>query len=108
MIQVRNKIIPFGGYKAMTVWPFIFIKKNANITDKLINHEEIHGRQQLEMLLIFFYLWYGIEWLIKFLFKYRNYNTASKNISFEREAYENDDNLSYLEDRKLYSWFKYI
>ena len=33
---------------------------------------------------------------------------AYKNISFEREAYSNQSNLSYLSERKHYSWFKCI
>jgi hypothetical protein len=30
------------------------------------------------------------------------------NISFEREAYDNDDNLTYLGIRKRYNWVKRI
>ena len=30
------------------------------------------------------------------------------NLSFEREAYGNERNLLYLENRKKYAWFKYI
>ena len=33
---------------------------------------------------------------------------AYKNISFEREAYQNQDDLDYLSNRKHYSWFSYI
>jgi len=33
---------------------------------------------------------------------------AYRNISFEREAYDNDDNLNYIKERKHYSWLKYI
>jgi hypothetical protein len=38
-----------------------------------------------EMLYIPFYLWYGVEWLIKLLCK----GNAYRNLSFEREAYDN-------------------
>lgn len=30
------------------------------------------------------------------------------NISFEREAYTNDNNLEYLKDRKYFAWIKYL
>ena len=45
MIVVKNKLIPFGRFDAMAVWPFIFVKKE--VSDKVINHERIHGRQQV-------------------------------------------------------------
>ena len=49
--------------------------------------ENIHGKQQLELLIIFFYLIYLVEWIIK----------GYRNISFEKEAYSNQDNLNYIE-----------
>ena len=74
-------------------------------TDRTMRHEAIHGRQQKEMLIIFFYIWYGIEWLVK-LIKYgsQSYN----NISFEREAYRNANDQDYLKKRKLFIWAKYL
>jgi hypothetical protein len=57
------------------------------------------------MLCIFFYLWYGIEWLIK-LPKYGR--LAYYAISFEREAYRYDFDKTYLERRKLFAWFHFI
>ena len=45
---------------------------------------------------------YLIEFLIRLLVK-RNWMQAYFNISFEREAYENEKNLTYLRDRKF--WF---
>lgn len=106
-MTIRNNIIPFEGYDFMAVWPFIFIRKDAVLNNIILNHEKIHFRQQGEMLLIPFYLWYGLEWLIK-LIKYKNSDKAYENVSFEREAYENQKNLDYLKNRKWYSWFKYI
>ena len=86
------------------VW-WIFARQE--LTDRVIRHEEIHIRQQKEMLVIFFLLWYGIEWLLR-LIQYRNRMTAYKNISFEREAYDNMSNIGYLDTRKAYSFIKYI
>jgi hypothetical protein len=43
MIIIKNKFIPFKGYKAITIWPFIFVKSDLNNVD--LNHEKIHGRQ---------------------------------------------------------------
>ena len=39
-----------------------------------------------ELLYIFFYLWYAVEYLIRLII-YRNTKLAYKNVSFEREAY---------------------
>lgn len=37
---VKNKIIPFNGFKAINLFGIIFVKKNLNNID--INHERIH------------------------------------------------------------------
>ena len=95
MILVNNKIIPFKGYKAVTIWPFIFVREPLNEVD--LNHENIHGRQQLELLIIIFYLIYFIEWIFK----------GYKNISFEKEAYQRQYDLDYLKHRPCYAmWFR--
>jgi hypothetical protein len=105
-MKIVNKYIPFKGYKAMAVFPFIFIRKEYEdrITDETINHEKIHFEQQKELLIIPFYVWYIMEYLIK-LFTCDN---AYRSISFEREAHSNDDNLDYLKVRKRYSFIKYL
>lgn len=107
MIIVKNNIIPLKGFTAITLWPFIFVRKDARMVATTIRHENIHGRQQKELLLAGFYILYSIEWLIKLCY-YRNSITAYKNISFEREAYANQNNVAYLDERKHFSWTKYI
>ena len=109
MITIKNNIIPFKGFTAMTLWPFVFVRKDEeqNYMHIVGHHEAIHGEQQKELLIVFFLLWYGIEWLIKLCY-YRNSMTAYKNISFEREAYKNQNDLAYLDIRKHYAWTKYI
>lgn len=102
---IYNNIIPFPGYKAINLFGVLFVRKGAVMKEEDINHEAIHTAQMKEMLYIFFYLWYIIEWVIK-LFIHDSY--AYRNISFEREAYQNEDNLKYLDNRKHYSWTKYL
>jgi len=93
---------------AIALWPFIFIKYDALKNDPcLVNHERIHLRQQLEMGIIFFYLFYILEFSYHFI-KYKNVNAAYFSISFEKEAFANDKNLVYLSERKLWGWRKYI
>lgn len=106
---VKNNIIPFKGFTAITLWPFIFVRKDEEkyYTDVVARHENIHGEQQKEMLIVFFLLWYGIEWLIKWAY-YRNRMTAYKNISFEREAYANQHGVTYTDSRKPFAWIRCI
>ena len=73
----------------------------------MLNHERIHLRQQAELLVVFFYVWYGLEYLIR-LIQYRNRHEAYKNISFEREAYANEKDLDYLKRRSFWEFLKYI
>jgi len=105
MIKIYNNIIPLKGLAAINLFGVLFVRKNVILTDRIINHEEIHTAQMREMLYVFFYLWYGIEWIFK-LFKYglKSY----ENLSFEREAYQNDNDLRYLEKRKMFEWVKFI
>lgn len=62
---IRNNILPFGRYKVLNLFGLLFVKKNAIIGPIVINHESIHTAQMKEMLYIPFYIWYGIEWLIR-------------------------------------------
>lgn len=107
MILISKYIIP-KGFVGIALYPFIFLRyKNLKEDEILINHEKIHLRQQLELLLIFFYIFYGLEWAFKFL-KYRNSYTTYKNLSFEREAYLNENNLNYTKNRKFWAFLKYL
>lgn len=72
----------------------------------LVNHEKIHFRQQLELLIIPFYILYVLNYLIN-LIKYKNHDQAYFHIVFEKEAYACDRNLAYLQQRRLFSWIKY-
>lgn len=104
---IRNKYIPFEGFKAINLFGILFVRGNARIDDQTLRHEEIHTYQMKEMCYIFFYLWYVIEWLTR-LIRLRDSKKAYRNISFEKEAYGNQTDLNYEKNRKLFSWFKYI
>lgn len=92
----------------MAVYPFILLKDRYQKADKtLINHERIHLKQQIELLILPFYLLYLFNYLIN-LIRYKNHYLAYFNIVFEKEAYACEQNLDYLQHRKLFSWLKYI
>ena len=123
---IRNKHIPFQGFRAINLFGILFVRENARIDDVTINHESIHSAQIAEvmiasapfalllwlltnvwfgLLLVIasYYLWYVIEWLIRL-----PKGNAYKNISFEREAYLNQGNAEYLSTRRLYSFMEYL
>lgn len=100
---IYNNIIPFKKYKAINLFGILFARKNAHITDITINHEEIHTEQIKELLYIFFYIWYFLEWLILSI-RYLSFHKAYRNIRFEKEAYQNQNNPYYLKNRKRYNY----
>ena len=115
---VENNILPLKGYKAMTVGPFIFVKKGTVLSEQDINHESIHWEQYKETFIIGFFLIYLIEFILKFISpsltinekkQGRSYwNRVYHSLSMERESYENQDNPNYLKNRQHYTWIKYI
>ena len=118
---VRNKYIPFPGYKAINLFGVLFVKNNAKIDDVTLNHEAIHSRQFVELMVLFavatvfirwwlpvfapfaFYAWYIVEWLIRL-----PKGNAYRNISFEREAYANEYDSEYLKKRGFFAFLKYL
>lgn len=92
----------------MTLFPFILIANKKLKEDKVfVNHERIHLRQQIEMLVIPFYVVYMIHYLVNRV-KLKDHNKAYRNIVFEREAYSNEKNMQYLAERRIWAWFKYF
>jgi len=98
----------------IALFPIIVLReKYQNSDDKfwikrgkqVINHESIHFQQALELGVLPFYILYVLEWFLKLPFYGAK---AYENISFEREAYGNDSNLNYLQNRKRYNWFRLI
>ena len=97
---IYNNVIPFKGFIAINLFEFLFVRKKLKhmLTREVLNHEKIHSAQMKELLYIPFYILYLIEWIFK----------GYKNISFEREANKEQDNLDYLKNRKHFSWYKFI
>ena len=98
----KSKRIPFKGFAAINLFGFIVVRKGVFANETLLNHERIHTAQMRELGFIFFYVFYGLEWLIRLPFK----GNAYRNISFEQEAYDHQNEPSYLEVRKHYAPFR--
>ncbi|NQY05336.1 MAG: hypothetical protein HRT68_03785 [Flavobacteriaceae bacterium] len=107
MILISKRIIP-KQFLGLTLWPFVILKRDDLKDDEvLVNHENIHLRQQLELLVLPFYFWYSLEYLIR-LIQYRDAYKAYRNISFEREAYAMEYDLAYTKKRPIWSFMKYL
>lgn len=102
------KVLTLGFANAIALYPFVFFSNKELLKVKsLLNHERIHLRQQIEMLIVFFYLFYAIEFFVR-LIRYRSRYDAYKNISFEREAFDNQTDLGYLRKRQLWAFKNYL
>ena len=98
----------YKDYVGLSLWPFIILKNTSLKEDAvLINHEKIHLKQQQELFIVPFYVWYVTEWLIRCIIYFDSYK-AYQNISFEREAYGNEKNMGYLNERQPFSFIKYL
>ena len=107
MILIVFKYLTPRGFRGITIFPFVIFthaEDKENIV--VVNHERIHIRQQLELLILPFYIWYFIEFFIR-LIQFKNKSQAYRNISFEREAYANEKDLEYLKSRSFWRFLKY-
>jgi|TARA_R110000782_G_scaffold70854_1_gene142301 hypothetical protein len=93
----------------ITIYPFVILREKYKTKKarRLINHESIHIKQQEELLVIPFYVLYVTEFLIKSII-YRSFKKAYYNLSFEREAYDNERKSKYISRRKSYACFSRI
>ncbi|MGA0557352.1 hypothetical protein ACO2Q8_11915 [Larkinella sp. VNQ87] len=102
MIVVR---VPFLWVSGMALFPFVLVRTRRPDA-VLLHHERIHLRQQLELGILPFYVWYLLEYGIR-RWQYRDHYTAYRNISFEREAFEHEADLTYWKNRPLYGFWRY-
>tara|TARA_R110001632_G_scaffold39207_2_gene98214 strand:+ start:1400 stop:1726 length:327 start_codon:yes stop_codon:yes gene_type:complete len=108
MFLIVNKYLLRKRFVGVTLWPFIVMKDRALENDTVfINHERIHLRQQRELLVLPFYIWYGLEFLLRLL-QYKDRYKAYRNISFEREAYSNEVDLDYLKRRPTWAFWRFL
>lgn len=98
----------FDKFSGCAVWPFIFLKSADLKNDKVfVNHEKIHLRQQLELLIVPFYIWYALEFCVH-LIRLKSKDKAYRAIIFEREAYSNQSDLTYLKERSFWAFLKWV
>ena len=106
-LLVSRYLIP-KGFSGLSVYPFVIVSERKYRDNRgFINHEKIHIRQQIEMLVLPFFIWYVLEYFVR-LIQYKNRNLAYRNISFEREAYKNESDLHYLKTRRFWTFLHYL
>lgn len=127
MKVIYNKILPIKGFYAITIIKWILIREEYKNLDgtytykRMLNHEGIHEQQILDFTpailpnwlrytigSICFYLLYGLEWLCKLLPCYLIGSNAYKSLCSEQEAYNNEMDFRYIENRPKLSWLKKI
>lgn len=112
MKVVYNRFIPFKGYLAINLFGILFVRgtrdeKEHRINGRVMNHEMIHTAQMKELAYIFFYLWYFMEYCVIRLC-HKKQGCAYHDVSFEEEAYLHENDEQYLQNRKHYSWIKFV
>lgn len=127
--RLAKILLAFTSCHTIALTWFVLSKRDEDKTDQVDrNHETIHAMQWTEvtmlmgsilfaLILVFdlsllwlmlspiaYYIIYVLEWLCKLPF-----GNAYKSISFEQEAYANDEDINYCENRQLFSgWMKKI
>ena len=116
---IRSKFPRLFGQKYIILPWAVYAAPKARILENDLSHEAIHMAQWRELLIIGFLLWYVIEWVIRVLinaFKWIingckeefNWHLIYRSISFEREAYANQGDFSYLKGRGWFNFLKYL
>ena len=112
-IKIGNYWILGKEINGITLFPYVYLRKSyvdmlaSWSLDSLINHESIHLKQQAELGVVFFYIWYFLEYCVRVVL-IGNTDAAYRKICFEKEAYENEKDLDYLCKRKFWAFLKYL
>jgi hypothetical protein len=101
---IRSRFLPFHGFSAINILGVLIVHPGVYLSGELMNHERIHTAQMLENGVIFFYIFYALEWLVRLPMR----GNAYRNISFEREAYGNQADVDYLKHRRHYASYRYF
>jgi hypothetical protein len=99
-------VLTLGKAVGITIFPFIIIIPELRHNPVVINHERIHLRQQIEMLVLVFYIIYIVS-LCWNLARFRNFMAAYLFVFFEREAYANEHDPGYLARRRAFASLRY-
>jgi hypothetical protein len=99
MIVKNSRVARIFKVSGIVLYPFIFLAPK-NPDSYLLNHEMIHWDQIRRHGVLIFYFQYVREYL-SLRKSGLGHNQAYRSISFEQEAYQFQNDLTYLEKRKL-------
>lgn len=120
MKVVYNSVLPFKGFKAVTIGPWIFCRHGTVLSPVDVNHETIHWEQYKELLIVFFPILYVIMFAVELVLcafspdrgrkKESRKNGLSmrayRSIAFEREAYRHEEDMDYVAHRPSWNWLR--
>ena len=132
MKTIKNKFIPFPGFKAIMLFGVVFYR-GKDLTQTQLNHEFYHMMQWRDVTLmaivpllfisaIFSWFWllaipfvyyaiYIVEWLIRLMIT-KDATEAYKSISFERDAREYEHiifgDCTAEKSWHSFGWLKYL
>lgn len=107
MRVIYNRFIPFRGFYAINLFGIVFARRDKGRMSPIdANHEYIHTLQQRELLFVFFFIFYVVEWCY-WLVRLRHSRQAYYHISFEREAYSHQSDLAYRQHRQHFAWLRH-
>lgn len=101
-IIIHNRFLPWGDYRAVTLFPFVFYKGEV-LTEREVRHETIHLWQQATLLILPFYVLYLLFWIAGLL-RYRNQYHAYRSIPFERSAYDMENMTDLRRMTMAFDW----
>ena len=104
-IYTRKKI--FNYYTGLSFFVFVWISRMEKDETRLMRHETIHFWQQVEMLFVLHWLFYGLFYLVARAKGHCHYIAYRYN-PFELEAFENDPDEQYLVKRRPFAWARYV
>lgn len=116
--QATKKWLLFWRFNGITIIPWVFmfgesIHKSAYKFARFSNHEKIHVRQVEDVMNMHYkYVW-KLAYVTGWLHWYASYiywwiRKGYRNIPYEREAYDNQYDFTYLDHRPTFSYKKYI
>tara|TARA_Y100000592_G_C5481633_1_gene325945 strand:+ start:4765 stop:5124 length:360 start_codon:yes stop_codon:yes gene_type:complete len=95
-----SKLAPIN-IKAITLFPFVFSR--GTMSEETKRHETIHFQQYLETGVIGFLALYLWDYMVSSI-KGKSGPEAYRSIRAEKEAWDNDNDENYLENRKRWAW----
>lgn len=104
-IYTNKKI--FNYYTGLSFFIFVWISRLDDDEPTLVRHETIHFWQQVEMLFIFHWIFYGVFYLVARAKGHCHYIAYRYN-PFELEAFSNETDKDYLKKRKPLAWIGYV